>query len=167
MLQPRKWHKTITGLDKTAVFHYSQLGSRPFCGFSLDSMTLRKYGPWSVLALGSWMKLSSFQALCFKYEISKWPRKIFSELLSRFYDSNTETSDKTSTSTLSISFQVFCLANLRSKGPPPPLLPQDLTFVGTTIVRQDRIGTFSEEIDDFLLPFCLSLVLLNLKPVHR
>ena len=124
MLQPRKWHKTITGLDKTAVFHYSQLGSRPFCRFFLDSMTLRIYGSCSMLALGSWMKLSSFQALCFKYEISKWLRKIFSELLSRFYDSNTETSDKTSTSTLSISFQVFCLANLRSKGPPPSVAPR-------------------------------------------
>ena len=121
MLQPRKWHKTITGLDKTAVFHYSQLGSRPFCGFFFRFYDSEEI--W-LMFLGSWMKLSSFQALCFKYEISKWLRKIFSELLSRFYDSNTETSDKTSTSTLSISFQVFCLANLRSKGPPPSVAPR-------------------------------------------
>ena len=32
------------------------------------------------------------------------------------------------------------------------LLPQDLTFVGTTIVRQDRIGTFPEDIDDCFDP---------------
>ena len=107
--------------------------------------------------------LSRLFASNMKYQ--KWLRKIFSELLSRFYDSNTETSDKTSTSTLSISFQVFCLANLRSKGPPPSVAPRfNLCGHNYCQTRQDW-DFLRRNWWLFCSPFviCVSLVLLTIE----